>query len=217
MPMQKSPDALAREYEGAIRRIGDVINARVVLDDGGAVQEIHVLATAGREAKFIAQDVESCMVAMFGLHLDRRRISVAQIGDNPLNAGKRVLLERVEIISSALTAEVRVHLSLGGRSHEPGVATGTPTPNGWLWVAARATACAIEPYIPLEVGVGIEDVSITASRGRKVALVSLDLVYGDAQEFLTGSCPVTHDGREAVVKATLDAVNRRLEKFILST
>jgi hypothetical protein len=34
------------------------------------------------------------------------------------------------------------------------------------------------------------------------------------QQLLTGSCPVSHDEREAIVKATLDALNRKFAQLL---
>lgn len=207
---QESRDVLARKCEETLRRVKDVMNARVVLGDDGNIEEIHILAGPGRSAKHIGRDVESSIVAAFGLHVDRRKISIAQIGNDSPGQGRRVLLERIEIISSRDLAEVRVHLSLGGETKATGVSSGIPTPTGWLWAAAGATVSALNSYMPVEASMNIEDVSVSISKSRKVVLVGLTLAMDGKELFLTGSCPVAHDEREAVVKATLDAVNRKL-------
>ncbi len=211
---QESRDLLARKCEETLRRVKDVMNARVVLSDDGNVEEIHVLAGPSRSARYIGRDIESSMIAAFGLRIDRRKISIAQIGNDSPGQGRRVLLERIEIISSRDLAEVRVHLSLGGDGKVTGVSSGAPTSTGWLWAAAGATASALDSYMPAEASLSIEDVSVSISKSRKIALVSLTLAMDGKDLFLTGSCPVAHDEREAVVKATLDAVNRKLGQLV---
>ena len=44
--------------------------------------------------------------------------------------------------------------------------------------------------------------------------MTLTLVDNGQQVMLSGSCPVNHDERESVVRATLDAINRKFPMLL---
>lgn len=204
----------AREYEETLKRIKDVITARMVLDDLGEIEEIHVLAGPGRSVKYIARDIESSIIAAFGVPLDRRKISIAQLGSgDSARQEKRVQLEKVEIISEADGAQVNVYLKMGA-TQATGSARGVPTSKGWLYLAAGATVSAIAQFLSPDISFHVEDVGVNSSRPSNVALVSIMLFASGRQQLLTGSCPIGHDEREAVVKATLDALNRKFAQLL---
>lgn len=203
----------AREYEDTLKRIRDVITARAVLGPDGSIEEIHVLAGPGRSVRYIARDVESSIIAAFGNPIDRRKISVAQLGGDPGRQEKRVQLRKVEIVSEADSAEVNVYLKMGN-NEVMGTAEGVPTAKNWLWLAAAAAISAIGQYLSPDVSFNIEDVSVSSLRSAKIALVTVMLFAFGKEQLLTGSCPVSHDEREAVVKATLDAVNRKFAQIL---
>lgn len=203
----------AKEYEDILKKVKDVITARTVLGTDGSIEEIHVLAGPGRSVKYIARDVESSLIAAFGNPIDRRKISVAQLDGDPGRQERRVQLRKIEIISEADSAEVDVYLKMGN-NEVMGTAEGVPTAKNWLRLAAEAAINAIGQYLSPEVSFNIEDASVSTSRSSRIALVSVVLIADGKEQLLTGSCPVTHDEREAVVKATLDAVNRRLSQIL---
>ncbi len=81
------------EVEREICRLPDVSIARLVADPDGRVVEVHVVAVPGKHPKQIVRDVQSISLASFGLDLDRRIISVVQLGagalDQEMGAGNR--------------------------------------------------------------------------------------------------------------------------------
>ncbi|MGI6643897.1 MAG: hypothetical protein ACOX3V_07910 [Bacillota bacterium] len=201
------------EYESVLKRVRDVITARVVAAADGSIEEVHILAGAGRAVKYIVRDVESSIIAAFGVPLDRRKISVAQIGQSAASRdSKRVQLVKVEIISEADGAQVVVHLKWAGKEVS-GCERGTPTPRNWLVLAASATMKALSEYVMPEVSFHLQDVTVAQVKSLRVALVSIIASFSGREQLLTGSCPVSLDEREAAVKATLDALNRRFSVF----
>src|SRR3954454_22145642 len=70
------------EVEREICRLPDVEIVRIVADSTGRVTEVHVVAHGTKHPKQIARDVQSVALASFGVELDRRTISVVQLGDN---------------------------------------------------------------------------------------------------------------------------------------
>lgn len=203
----------AKEYEDTLKRVKDVITARIVQDDLGEILEVHVLAGPGRAVKYIARDVESTIIAASGVPIDRRKISIAQLGGESLRHEKRLQLEKVQIVSEPDGAQVDVFLKMGTTAVS-GSSRGVPTPKSWLYLAASATLAAVGQFLNPEITFNVEDASINASRPSRVALVSIMVFTAGRQQLLTGSCPVSHDDREAIVKATLDALNRKFEQLL---
>lgn len=213
MPMDRR-SVPAKEYEETLKRIKDVVTARVVQDDLGVILEVHVLAGPGRAVKHIARDVESAIIAAFGVPIDRRKISIAQLSGGDLGRQeKRLRLEKVQIVSEPDAAQVDVFLKMGSTAAS-GTSRGVPTPKSWLYLAASATLAAVMQFLNPEITFNVEDASVSASRPSKVALVSIMVFTSGRQQLLTGSCPVSHDDREAIVKATLDALNRKFEQLL---
>lgn len=213
MPIEKR-SAPAREYEDTLKRIKDVISARIVQDDAGNILEVHVLAGPGRAVKYIARDVESTIIAAFGITIDRRKISIAQLGGGDVGRQeKRLQLEKVQIVSEPDGAQVDVFLKMG-TSSVTGSSRGVPTTKSWLYLAAGATLNAVAQFLTPDITFNVEDSSINASRPSKIALVSIMVFSSGRQQLLTGSCPVSHDDREAIVKATLDALNRKFAQLL---
>ena len=88
-----STAAFSTPLENRIERLlcglPGVVSARVVAEAGGAIEEIHVLATERLHPKQVVRNVESALSAGLGLDVDRRVISVAQIrGDVASTAGR---------------------------------------------------------------------------------------------------------------------------------
>jgi len=206
---EEKPEVSSRHYENTIKQIRDVIASRVVLNDKGELEEIHVLAGPGRSPKHIVRDIESAIIAAFGVRVDRRKISVAQINSNEtVKAERRVKLMRIALVAATNSAQVEVLLTMGD-TQASGSASGVPTPKTWLRLAAQATVCALTKLISSKYKLLLDNVTVTQSANVKIVLVSLVLVGARNEKILSGSCPVTYDEREATVKATLDAVNRK--------
>ncbi len=122
----------ARECESTIQKIKDVIASRVVLGPDGSIEEVHVLAGSGRLPKYIVRDVGSAILAAFGVQVDRRKISIAQVNEEHAERDKgRPRLVKVALATGAGEAEVSVQIALGDVIAS-GTAKGVPTPNRWL-------------------------------------------------------------------------------------
>jgi hypothetical protein len=67
------------DLEGVITRIPGVQAVRVVIGAGGRLTEVHVLATQERGAKQLVRDVQSSLLARFGIDVDYRIISIVQL------------------------------------------------------------------------------------------------------------------------------------------
>ena len=68
----------AQRAEELLSSLVGIISARVVMDDDGSIDEIHVLSTSDVSPKQAVRNVESALRAHLDLAVDHRRISVAQ-------------------------------------------------------------------------------------------------------------------------------------------
>jgi hypothetical protein len=136
----------------------------------------------------------------------------------------RVVLDHVQVTTLGLdaTVEVRLEVSSGpsagltafGKSHGPAVDAYL------LRLAAIAAGNALD-HVLLDRATGtargrcfIEHVAVVPFGACEVAVVVLLLVRGSLAEQVAGSAIVVGDPRQAVVRATLSAVNRRLESLL---
>ncbi|NES39168.1 hypothetical protein G3554_23920, partial [Micromonospora sp. PPF5-17] len=133
--------------------------------------------------------------------------------------GPRVVIDHVQVSTFGLDATVEVRLIAGDRTAD-GHATGPAVDGYVLRLCAVAAAAAVDELLGRAV--------LTAERGRcfvehaavlpfgncEVATVVVLLVCDGWVEQLAGSALVAGDPRQAMVRATLAAVNRRLEALL---
>src|SRR5688572_4042393 len=74
------------DAERLLLSLPGVVSARVVARPGGEVEEIHLLTTMEVKPKQTVRNVESALLASLDLHVDHRKISVAQTQDKKLVA-----------------------------------------------------------------------------------------------------------------------------------
>ncbi|WP_108664264.1 hypothetical protein [Euzebya rosea] len=90
--------------------------------------------------------------------------------------------------------------------------------DGLLVAACRATCVAVAQFLPGSVHVEIAFVQHLQEQGDgpEVVLVGVELIDAgpDGPEELLGVCRVRHDLQVAAVRATLDALGRRLSPYV---
>jgi len=210
MGTQRKPSA--SEIESVIRSLTHVISARVVMGKTGEIEEIHVLTESSRAPKQMVRDVESALMAQFGMELDHKKVSIAQTQDGKkfrYDIG-RLKFSEVSISLNGARAEAIVHLKKDGEICT-GKSSGHSSSHSQLRLIATATLRAVENIEGADGTFVLEDVdaSVTLS-GRNVVVVLVNMITPRGEDQLVGSAIVKQDLWKAVVNATLDAVNRRL-------
>src|SRR5688572_13803623 len=79
MSFATSPNTDQNRIERLLGALEGVVSARVVLDSAGRLIEVHILASHEMHPKQIVRNVESALSAGFGILIDRRVVSVAQL------------------------------------------------------------------------------------------------------------------------------------------
>ncbi|MGA3523751.1 hypothetical protein [Melissospora conviva] len=141
----------------------------------------------------------------------------------PLNSegppGPRVVIDHVQISTFGLDATVEVRLLAGGEK-AVGVTTGPAVDGYVLRLCAGAAAAAIDELLRTRertAGRGrcfVEHAAVVPFGNCEVATAIVLLVCDGWVEQLAGSALVAGDPRQAIVRATMAAVNRRLEALL---
>jgi hypothetical protein len=215
------------DVERALCRIPHITRAHVVPDERDAVLELHIVATPGKHPKQVVRDVQSLARAAFGVDVDRNVVSVVQVEDeepgeaaaerpaggpseHPSAAEGRTELSGMTLQSLQGTSSVSVVLTRNGR-RATGASRRTTTAVGLHRMAAEATLAALVELHPAMPGSDVDGVEVRPLGARKVALVSLASRTSGTDDVLIGTATVRAAGElDAVARAVLDAVNRRL-------
>ncbi|MDP3058697.1 MAG: hypothetical protein Q8N36_04505 [bacterium] len=210
--MEKVSAQIIQNY---IQDIKGVISSKVVLNEGSEVTEIHVLSDDSKGPRQIVRDVETLLIVKCGLAIDHKKISVVQFaGETSVSEDKRISLSSISSRLHKGLAEVAVTLTLGEKSAEA-VSVGANTVQNQSRLVATATVTALKQLLGGVVDLIVEDVAVVSFARREVAMVGIAVVASGSEDVLMGAAYVRGDVKEALVKATLDAVNRRCQRFII--
>jgi hypothetical protein len=211
-----------------------VIAARVIAGESGTVTEVHLLTTMDVSPKQTVRNVESALLAHFGIRVDHRKISVAttvdhkRLGPDVLAGGiagarvpeepavpereepdytrRALLFEDVEVRRSR-TAGVTCRVTLRkGEESFVGEAEGLETQRSRVELAARAALAAIGQAS--EDALALDGAKLVGAFDRQFVFVGVTGRIGREQQMLTGSCEVKDSAETAAVLSVLDATNR---------
>ncbi|MBW3588514.1 MAG: hypothetical protein KY429_03760 [Actinobacteria bacterium] len=200
-----------KQIEEAILKIPEVRAARLVQDPEGNPIEIHVVAGAGKSPKQLARDIQTVSMATFGIDLDHRIISIVQFSEVELTAPTeaRPSIEEVSTEIKGKAAKVSVGLKKNGALSR-GEASGVNSKESLARLAATATLKALNDLLEGKAWLELEHLGIQRAGAAEVMVVTLSVGEPRGITSLSGSAVVTGLLTEAVVRAVLDALNRRL-------
>lgn len=121
----------------------------------------------------------------------------------------RLVIERLKFRAAGLEVHCAVTLRHGA-GEATGEAVGSATSNGTVRALAGATLRAVEALCAVPVRLEIEYVDLASTGLDSTVLVAVSMLSSSGSTRLTGAAAVRQDVRQAAVRATLDAVNRRL-------
>ncbi len=213
---------LLPELEESLRRIPGVNAVSVVTGPDATPTEIHVVSTRSRGAKQVVRDVQSLALASYGIDIDHRIVSVVQFDDDTLPAvitlpdarepipdlPPRPVIASISIRTAGSEADVSVIVAAGSSSHE-GRSIGASAMSHRHMLVARATLDAVTELLGMPAEV--EFATVTPMGARRMAACVIQVAVPRIGELvLTGSALVRNDEADAVARAVLDALNRRL-------
>ena len=122
-------------------------------------------------------------------------------------ADDRIRYENVNLIVHGQRTQAQVELRWKGLPRI-GNASGFSARDDAQRLVAQATTMAVQEFLADPVALHVRDVTFVDVSGKRVAVVVLALLAHRHEKVLTGSCTVEQDTPQAVVLATLAALNR---------
>lgn len=212
---QRETHVRAEDIEEALAQVAEIKAARVVSSPDGVIQEVHVLALPTKAPKQLVRDIESTIMARFGIPIDHKKISIAQLGHEAVSQnGSSAASVRPRIVSinstvAGVQTQVSVTLEIAGSDYI-GKAAGPNSQTGRQRLVADATLDAIAQYGDGPYTFALEDVSVLSLGRERVAVACVTLVSTLGEQSFTGSALVRQNEKDSIVRATLDAINRRM-------
>lgn len=206
------------EIESLLERLPGVQSARIVVNDWGAIEEVHILASAERNPKQVVRDVESSLAARWGISIDHKKVSVAQLTQSKEHqAPLRLKILHVGLTSDAVRNQVEARVILGKSSDSEysceGVARSSASAAHSRRALAQATLSAVNRMLDSTYTFLLEEVAVFELGARELIVVTVVLLTPRGnEEVLVGAVGNKGDINGAVVKSTLDAINRRFGK-----
>jgi len=233
--MTTTSTTLAARAEAAIRRLRDVEGVSVRAD-GDDIREIHVLTSSERPPKNIVRDIQTVLRTGVGVAIDHRVVSVALAQKGSVSApalaevpaaipadaafeapaepesesarlADRIQFEAVNLFVSGPRTQAQVELRWQGLPRI-GSATGWSSRDESHRLVAQAAAAAVQEFLADPVALNVQGVEFQEFGRHRVTVVAISLVAHRQEKLLTGSCRIEQDTPQAVVLATLDALNR---------
>lgn len=226
---------LLPDLEDAIRQIPGVRAVSVVTSPDAVPTEVHVLASPGKPAKQLVRDVQSLALARYDIDIDHRIVSVVQIEDDAASGGNgrmtvddsgfeaafepdepspaapepmRPAINAISVRTAGAEAEAEVVLGFGTDTFR-GTTTGPAAAQHRPRLVAQATLSALGAL--LGVPAEVDSATTVDVGGSIVALVVVTVTVPRlGAQSVSGSAVLRGDEADAVCRAVLDALNRRL-------
>jgi hypothetical protein len=206
-----SIDTVKRDYESMerdIERLDSIMSCKFVVD-GDEVKEIHIVSNGTRPPKQISRDVQSVLIATYESYIDHKIISIAELPGGELSKRtSRLKIERISYEERGKKTSVEVALADESKIYESST-TGINTNRNVERMLVKTVLENVEKSLGIQDRFILEEVkTVDLSSSNGVVIVVLVYITEEQEKRLCGSSLIEGDYRRAVVKATLDALNR---------
>ncbi len=203
------------QMENVLNSIPGIISSKIVLNQNNEIEEMHIMATTDRNPKQISRDIQSVMLAKFDVDFDHKKISIAQVAEaNLKKPDRRIEIEEISYLLNGNMIRVGVKLKQEGTVFEA-YEEGYNTVNNTQRVIAAATIKALQQMIQGDWVFSVEDVEKSNIAKREIMIAAISVINFHQEQLLVGTAIIKNDLKEAVVKATLDAINRKLIRLTI--
>jgi len=187
---------------------------------------------AGADEVAVATQVNQLLRQDFGLGVDSGRIQLLEESDNAprrlaavpdrpfttteaqvVTKGGRLLIQRMQLVSAAPGVSAAVTLAMNGQTFV-GEADGAAASASVHRSVADATLQAVQSFAGGLARMHLERVEVVEVGEDQMVLSVVTMSSALGSERLVGVSAVREDVRQAVIRATLDAINRRLEAVL---
>jgi len=197
-------------FQEMINKINGVISTKIIHQDN-EIQELHILANTLRSPKQIVRDIESILLTSFDYRIDRKVISIAQIETDDSDPIKRIKFGGISLDVQSNMVECKVKLLYEEQEFFV-TQVGIKTAVNRKKIVAKATIDAVEKILGQTFIFDVQDVITSTNRDIIFISVLVNMVINESEETMVGSAIVKNDINEAIAKATLAAINRRVQK-----
>ncbi|HVE99240.1 MAG TPA: hypothetical protein VNA12_08680 [Mycobacteriales bacterium] len=218
MPRAKKKPPLDRDAViAAVRAVPGIADADVD-PDGRGPGRLRISLVPGHDEAEVAEEVGRVLREQFGLGVDDEAVVVEDAEIRPARSTAvsapadllpRPSIDRMHIESAGETTTAVITIGLGDRT-EVGEATDATDEPGVCRAVAAATLLAVDQLADGVATFTLDRVDIAQTGADRTAVVAVSMLRGDERTSLTGAAVVRDDPRQAVIRACLDAVNRRL-------
>jgi hypothetical protein len=216
-----------REIVAALRDVPGVADADVEPDADGGMGLLRLGLQAGVDEVAVATSVGRLLRERFGLGVDAERVQIvedAEVPTRPREAepevevphqrlARRPAISRMHLVSSGLDVTATVTLTSDDRIAS-GESRASASQSGVQRAVATATLRAVEELSGDIARFELEHLEVNQVGADRMVIVALTMLSTRGTERLTGAAAVREDVRQAVIRATLDALNRRLETLL---
>lgn len=211
------------QVEQLLSGLAGITSLKVVPDGHGGIAEVHVVSDADVGPKQIVRNIESALLAEFGLQIDHRKISVAEVqqpdidyseaeplGDlEPVEEStRRLLLETLEIDRKAGDQVACRVVLRGDEETYAGEAQGADFSRSRLEVAGHAVLEALNAATMDDIVLRLEGVQRLDAFGRELVVAVVQGQERRRSTSLPGVSLIEDSPEEATVLACLQATNR---------
>jgi hypothetical protein len=222
----------------ALRAVAGVTDAEILPDARGGPGTLRLQLAPGADEVLVGTRVSKLLREGFGLGVDADRVqiyeeapaggleAVPDVEPDEARAtgvaapalddrGPRLLIQRMQLVSAREGVTSEVTLELDGRAHT-GSAGAASTPSSVHRSVALATLRAVEEAVLGQLRFELEHLETTTLGTDRAVVVEVSMITKYGSERLTGVSAVREDARQAVIRATLNALNRRIETYLVS-
>ena len=229
----------------ALRAVAGVTDAEILPDPRGGPGTLRLQLASGADEVVVGTRVSRLLRERFGLGVDADRVQIYEeapasplevVPDEDLRGGQdgaapsadetatagavdergpRLLIQRMQLVSAREGVTSEVTLELGGRAHT-GSSGAASTPSSVHRSVALATLRAVEEAVFGRLRFELEHLETAMLGTDRAVVVEVSMITRHGSERLTGVSAVREDARQAVIRATLNALNRRIETYLVS-
>ena len=201
---------------------------KIVPDGHGGIEEIHVLSSSSLGPKQIVRNIESALLAEFGLQIDHRKISIARVRAPEIAAAPAAAAAQVEVPAPTPAVSSDRRLVLGNVHIEraagqkvtcrvdlalddsvfTGEAKGPDFEKARMEVAATAALEAAQQATGDKVLLSLQGIDSVGAFGQSFVLAAVNGTVRRESESLAGVVRIRDSVEEAAVLACLQAINR---------
>jgi hypothetical protein len=199
----------------AVQAVTGVAGAQVRTSADGD-RTLRLDLAEGADARAVAAEVAKVLDERLGLVTGPATL-VADPGDTglavPLDApARRVLVGRVQVVTGGLDATAEVALHAGDQT-ATGTATGPAVEAAVLRTVATATLRAVDELLAGQARCGLDSAELATVGSDRFAVAVVTLLTTGYADRLPGIALVRGDARQAMARAVLGSLNRRLDGF----